>query len=49
MVKVTLVHGSIMAVGDWMCAVLPIFLVWDLQMNKRTKTSVAMILAIGAA
>lgn len=47
MVKVTLVHSSIMAVGDWVCAILPIFLVWDVQMNKRMKVSVATILGIG--
>jgi hypothetical protein len=27
---------------------LPIFLVWDLAMNTRTKVSVALILALGA-
>jgi hypothetical protein len=27
---------------------LPIFLVWDLAMNPRTKVSVALILALGA-
>lgn len=48
MIKVTLVHSSIMAAGDWICALLPIALVWDVQMNKRMKTSVALILALGA-
>lgn len=48
MVKVTLVHSSIMAAGDWTCAILPIFLVWNLQMNKRMKVSVAILLSIAA-
>jgi len=46
MIDDMLVHSSIMSAGDWVCALLPIFLVWDLQMNKRLKFSVAVILAI---
>jgi len=48
MINITLVHSAIMAAADWTCAILPVFLVWDLKMNKRLKISVALILMIGA-
>jgi hypothetical protein len=41
-------YSALVCVGDWTYAILPVFLVWDLQMNKRSKTVVAMILAMGA-
>jgi len=41
-------YSVICCVGDWIFAILPVFMVWDLQMNKSTKASVAGILAMGA-
>lgn len=41
-------HGAVSAVADWTLGILPIFLVWNLAMNPRTKVSVALILALGA-
>ena len=44
----TYAHSAISAWADWTLGILPIFLVWDLAMNPRTKVSVALILALGA-
>jgi hypothetical protein len=44
----TYAHGALSAAVDWTLGILPIFLVWNLNMNPRTKISVALILALGA-
>lgn len=44
----TYTHSALSAIADWTLGILPIFLVWDLNMNPRTKVSVAVILALGA-
>jgi hypothetical protein len=44
----TYAHSAVSAWADWTLGILPIFLVWDLAMNPRTKVSVALILALGA-
>jgi hypothetical protein len=44
----TYAHSAISALSDWTLGILPIFLVWDLNMNLRTKISVALILGLGA-
>lgn len=44
----TYAHSAISCVADWTLGILPIFLVWDLAINPRTKVSVAIILALGA-
>jgi hypothetical protein len=44
----TYAHSGLSAVADWTLAILPVWLVWDLNMNPRTKVSVALILALGA-
>lgn len=41
-------YSAISCVGDWVLGILPVFIVWNLQMNTRTKISVACILAVGA-
>lgn len=41
-------YSAISCVADWTLGVLPVFLVWNLQMNTRTKLSVGAILAVGA-
>jgi hypothetical protein len=44
----TYAHGALSAAADWTLGILPIFIVWNLNMNPRTKISVALILALGA-
>lgn len=41
-------YSAITCAGDWTFSILPVFLVWDLQMGRREKISVIMILAVGA-
>ncbi|KAL9563829.1 hypothetical protein ACKAV7_012071 [Fusarium commune] len=41
-------YSAISCLSDWTCSILPIFLVWKLQMSKRTKISVVGILAASA-
>jgi hypothetical protein len=47
-VNATYAYSAIACLGDWIFAILPCFMVWDLQMNSRTKISVALILGMGA-
>jgi hypothetical protein len=47
-VDATYAYSAISCVVDWTLGIIPVFLVWNLQMNPRTKISVAMILAVGA-
>ncbi|KAH8591780.1 hypothetical protein B0O99DRAFT_265631 [Bisporella sp. PMI_857] len=47
-VDATYVYSAISCWGDWTFGILPAFIVWNLQMNTRTKLSVAAILALGA-
>jgi hypothetical protein len=42
-------HAALICVADWTLAILPIFLVWNLNMNSRTKISVAVILGLGSS
>jgi hypothetical protein len=41
-------YSVISCVADWTLGLLPIALVWNLQMNGRTKLTVALILAVGS-
>lgn len=47
-VAATYGYSAISCWTDWTMAILPVFLIWNLQMNIRTKISVAMILSMGA-
>ncbi|KAF3014231.1 hypothetical protein E8E14_009166 [Neopestalotiopsis sp. 37M] len=40
-------YSAISCWTDWTYSILPVFLVWNLQMNKQVKISVAAILAAG--
>jgi hypothetical protein len=40
-------YSAISCFTDWTFSILPIFLVWELQMNSRVKVSVVLILAAG--
>lgn len=41
-------YSAISCVTDWTFSILPMFIVWKLQMNFRVKISVIFILAAGA-
>lgn len=41
-------YSAVTCAGDWTFSILPAFLVWDLQMGRKEKASVIMILAVGA-
>jgi hypothetical protein len=47
-VRSTYGYSAVQCLTDWIFAVLPFFLVWRLQMTKRSKVSVALILSMGA-
>ncbi|RDW89746.1 hypothetical protein BP6252_01778 [Coleophoma cylindrospora] len=47
-IDATYVYSAISCWADWTLGVIPVFLVWNLQMNSRTKLSVGCILAVGA-
>jgi hypothetical protein len=47
-VLATYVYSAVSCAADWTLGIIPIFLVWNLQMNARTKFAVAVILALGA-
>ncbi|TVY65604.1 hypothetical protein LSUE1_G007941 [Lachnellula suecica] len=47
-VDATYGYSAISCGVDWTLAIMPIFIIWNLQMNSRTKISVALILAMGA-
>jgi hypothetical protein len=44
----TYVYSAISCWSDWTLCILPAFMVWNLQMNPRTKISVCIILALSA-
>jgi len=44
---VTYVHSALGALSDWVLALVPVFLVSNLQMNVRTKISVSIVLGLG--
>ena len=41
-------YSAVACVTDWVFSILPCFLVWNLQMGRREKASVMLILATGA-
>lgn len=48
LVKVAYVYSCLTIVSDLTLGILPIFLVWKLQMSYRTKIAVGGILSMGA-
>jgi hypothetical protein len=44
----TYAQSALSALIDWTYGILPIFIVWDLNMNKKKKLLVAMILSLAA-
>ncbi|OLN94339.1 hypothetical protein CCHL11_02967 [Colletotrichum chlorophyti] len=43
----TIAHSIISALSDWCIGLLPIALLWNVKLNRRTKTLVAMLLSMG--
>ena len=43
----TIAHSVISAVSDWVLGLLPIAMLWDVQLNKRTKATVSFLLSLG--
>ncbi|KAF7555295.1 hypothetical protein G7Z17_g2291 [Cylindrodendrum hubeiense] len=41
------VGTSVQVLSDWACAITPFFIVWSLQMPRRTKISVVGVLGLG--
>jgi len=41
-------YSAVSAAADWTFGILPVFLIWDVQMNPQTKITVAIILGLGA-
>lgn len=41
-------YSSISCLVDWTLGILPVFMLWNLQMDRRTKATVSVILALGA-
>ena len=42
-----IVHAIISAICDWVLGLLPIAILWDVQINRRTKIVVALLLSMG--
>lgn len=47
-VDATYAYSAVSCLADWTLGIVPVFIIWNLQMNPRTKLSVALILAVGA-
>lgn len=47
-VDATYAYSAVSCWGDWTLAIIPVFIVWGLQMNIRTKFGLSLILAMAA-
>lgn len=45
--NVTYAHAAMSAITDWAFGILPVFFVWGIHMNPRTKVTVILILSLG--
>lgn len=43
----TIVHSSVSAVSDWVLGLLPVAMLWKVNINRRTKISIAILLGMG--
>ena len=43
----TVAHSVISAVSDWVLGLLPIAMLWNVQLNKRTKATISFLLSLG--
>ena len=45
--RATIAHSIISALTDFILALLPIAILWDVKLNKRTKATIATLLGLG--
>jgi hypothetical protein len=45
--SVTIAHSVISATSDFILAALPVAMLWSVQLNKRTKLGIAVLLSLG--
>ena len=48
LVNVTYTYSAIACVTDWLYAIMPVFLLWNLKIDIRTKVMVGILIAMGA-
>jgi hypothetical protein len=46
--KMSIAYSAIMAVSDLCLAALPIWMLWSVKLNRRTKSSIGILLGMGA-
>jgi len=39
--------SAVNIITDWTCAILPAFIIWDIQMSMKMKLSVCLMLGMG--
>ena len=47
-VNLTYAHSAIITAVDWTLAILPIIIVWNMNMSMSTKLYIALILGLGS-
>jgi hypothetical protein len=48
LVAITYTYSAIACLTDWLYAIMPAFILWNLKMDTRTKVSVGVLMALGA-
>ncbi|KAF2866729.1 hypothetical protein BDV95DRAFT_622738 [Massariosphaeria phaeospora] len=48
LLRVTYFFSAVCILGDWVCAILPIFMLWKVQFSLSTKLQVGFVLSLGA-
>jgi hypothetical protein len=43
----SIVYSVLMAISDLALAILPVWMLWNVKLNKRTKASIAVLLSMG--
>lgn len=46
--KMSLAMSAITVVTDWLCAIFPALILWNLKMKPRVKASLIFVLSLGA-
>ncbi|KAG0647852.1 hypothetical protein D0Z07_5956 [Hyphodiscus hymeniophilus] len=49
LVDITYTYSAIACATDWLYAIMPMLILWDVEMNIRTKVSVAILIGMGAS
>jgi hypothetical protein len=45
--NVTYFFGTVCIITDWICAILPAFVIWKIQLSRKAKIYVGIMLALG--